>query len=116
MHRFRPIVLPATLVDHVAVCALAGDDVMHVTPQVLVNCVNVSPSWISPTLGTLWADRVRRPAAQIFGIRIVVRVASQYLSLTIYEELVGSGADWNGGLHDSVSIGCPLWGQPRSAT
>src|SRR5258707_13502492 len=108
MHRLRSVVLPASFVEHVAVCALAGDDVVHVSPQVLVNCVNVGPSWISPTLGTLWDDRVRRPAAQIFGIRIVVRVAGQHLSLTIYEELVGSGAGWDGSPHDFVSISCAL--------
>src|SRR5260370_7603399 len=90
VHGLRSVVWPATFVEHVAVCALAGDDVVHVAPQVLVNCVNVGSSWVSPTLGSLWAGRVWCPAAQIFGIRIVVRVAGQHFSLTIYQELLVS--------------------------
>src|ERR1043166_5102918 len=116
MHRLWPIVLPTALGGHIPIGAFACDDIVHIAPQVLMESVNIGPPRIRPALGTLQTDCVRSVAIQVLGVGIVVRVTSQNLSLPIYKNMTGRRSEWDGVLHDPVSLAGPFGGKAPPAT
>ena len=109
VHAHLAVVLPATLVGHVAVRLLARDAVVVAAPVRDMHGVDVAAGGVGPARRALLGERIRCMAlVRRRGlVRIMVGITRHALALPVDEELVNGQPGRHVGLEDAVAIRGP---------